>query len=314
MSTPPALWDAARVAAEPFPPTDAKLASVIEDRFVDAYASQIGHLQRAAQEEMAGVETDIVRLRNLAWAAQKSASEQARRTELARAELKEREQDSFSIRQALARGRQALQEEAAALDASRNSLLNTEQEHADATVWASEEIEEMKARCHDMVARRQSEVGTAADLKVRLATAHSEREAEIQAAQDQARRAEEAILATKTAKAGLEWRDSVAEQTLREAVQRLESDFARERADYIEQDRRGLARVQAVEQEKLKEQWGATVGRAVSRPQAAAGHSSSAAEASQNKWKASSTANMVSQRMGMLGSGQIVTAPQPPRR
>lgn len=308
LPVPPVLWDTSR-SSQPYPPADENLRAGIEDRFMDAYAAQIGYLQHAAQEEMITVEADIGRLRNLAWAAQKSASEQARRAEVARAALREREEESLDVRQALARAHEALRNERAVLAESRTSLERTEWEHAEATARASQEVADMQARLNAMIESRTSEQQLAVDLEQRLVTARSEREAEAMAAREQAWRGEAAVEATKQAKAGLAWRDSVAEQTLRDAVQRLEADFARERADIVEQDRRGLARVQAIERDALKEQWGATVGRAVSRPQAAANQPSLRPAASTpqmgSRW---GVAQHASQRMGMLPQGQVVVA------
>jgi hypothetical protein len=285
------------------------LRTAIEDRFIDAYAAQISYLQHATREEMVTVESDIGRLRNIAWAAQKSASEQARRADVARAALRDREESSWDLRQALVKAQQALQAERGALEASRASLLQTQWEHAQAKTRADQEISEMTARCQAASLQRQTELQCAANMEQELATARAGREAESEAAREQARRCEVAIAQTAQAKAGLQWRDSVAEQTLREAVQRLEADFARERADFLEQDRRSLSRAQAVERQAQKEQWGATVGRALARPQASTAPLL-VQPVVRSKWKAAATAATAAHRMGMLAPGQVVVPAQ----
>jgi len=112
---------------------------------MDAYAAQIGYLQHAAEEEMAHVEADIGQLRSLAWAAQKSASEQARRADVARAALREREENSWELRQALNEAIQGLQREREAVAASRAALANTEREIAETKARGDQEIAEMQA-------------------------------------------------------------------------------------------------------------------------------------------------------------------------
>merc|ERR1740130_2018357 len=102
----------------------------------------------------------------------------------------------------------------------------------------------MTSRCHAVSLERQLEAQCVANMEQELATARAAHEAEAQAAREQAHHCELATAATKQAKAGLAYRDSVAEQTLREAVGRPEADFSKERADFLEQDRRSFSRVQ----------------------------------------------------------------------
>jgi hypothetical protein len=247
------------------------MQSAIEERFRDAYENQIKYLQQTAQEEMATVETDIGRLRRIAWSAQASAAEHARQADVSRVALRARETDTRTIQQALYQARRALQSEMAALHGTKASLHRTEWEHAEVRAWANKEVAEMRA-CYEEVARKhQSEKKSLVNLEREFTTVRAEIQAEQEAAREQAKRAEAASAATAAAKASLAWRDSIAEQTLREAVQRLEADFARERADFLEQDRRSQARAQAIEREAQKEAWG-MVGRAITRPQAASTH------------------------------------------
>lgn len=270
MPMPPVLQDDAFRVAGPFPPSDERLQSDIEERFVDAYTAQISYLQQAADKERAHVESDIAHLRRIAWTAQNRAAEQGRRADVAHAALRERELDTRLAQQALGQARGALQAESAALAASRAALQRTEWQHAETKARADWEIAEMKA-CYNTVALKgQAEKQVFRELEAELATARAETKVELEAAREEAMRAELASAATAQAKLGLAHRDSIAEQTLREAVQRLEADFARERADFLEQDRRALARVQTIEREAKKEQLSATMGRAITRPQAAA--------------------------------------------
>lgn len=301
---PPILWDAYR-ASDPFPPSDDKLQELIEDRFVDAYATQITHMQHVAREEMVTVEADINRLRKIAWTAQKSASEQARRTDATRAKLRECEEDTHALRQALSRTHHAIQQQAAAAAASKASLQHMERQHADAKARADKEIAEIQGIYHGVALQNQLEKQTVASLERELASVRAETQAEMRAARKEFERTKETAVALEQAKAGLAHRDKLAEETLREAVQRLEADFAHERAKFLEQDRLNLARVYAIEREAQKEQWGATVGRAITRPQAAASPISIPGSAAHQSAAIATTA---AQRLGMLPPGQVVVA------
>lgn len=301
---PPVLWDAYNVP-DPFTSTEDNLSSVIEERFADAYASQIGHLQHAAQEEMAMVESDIGRLRNIAWSAQRSASEQARRADVARAAIREREEDTYAVQTALKQTLEAIKMQQSTLAASRASLERTKLQHAEAKAQADQEVARMRAHYNRVALQGQAEKQTIANLERELATARTETLSEQQAAREQAQRAEAARKAVEQAKAGLACRDAVAEQTLREAVQRLEADFKRERADFLEQDRRSLARVYAIEQQAQKEQWGATVGRSITRPQAA---SIPVAVPGSMAHQTAATAATAAYRLGLLPAGQVAVA------
>lgn len=278
---PPSLRDDAYRDPNMLPPTDEQLQSSIEERFRDAYANQIEHLQRSAEQEMSVVENDIERLRRLAYTAQNSAADHARCADVARAALREREADSRAVQYALNQAQRAFQAEAAVVHEQKASLRHLEWEYSEFKARADQEISEMKAYYNSVSLHGQAEKQMLAKLEKELAATRAETHVELEVAKEMASRAEKATAATAEAKAGLAWRDSVAEQTLREAVQRLEADFARERAEFLEQDKRSHARVQAIEREAQKEPWGALVGRAIARPQAVSSNPT-VAPASQN--------------------------------
>lgn len=247
---------------------DDPLRSSITDRFVDAYAAQIGYLQHAAAEEMTRTQSDIEVLRNVAYKAQKSAAEQAMRAQMAQAELNNRAATSQSLQEAIRRVQEELRAECAAVAANRSAIQRGEFELAEAEMQGQAEVKEMLARCNHAASCRQLESERASELTRELAAAREEHKVEVQVARDEARRAEAALVEGQQAKAGLAWRDSVAEQTLREAVERLEADFARERADWDMQEKRSMALIQDVQREAQRESLGKTAWRALARPQA----------------------------------------------
>jgi len=247
---------------------DEQLRAKISDRFVDAYAAQIGYLQHAAVEEMTRTQHDIEVLRNVAYTAQKSAAEQAMRAQMAQAELSSRAATSQALREAIQRVQEEVRAEAAAVAANHAAIRHKEQELSQTEAAAQAEARELVARCNFQAKQRQAESEKAAELTLELATAREEHIAEVQAARDEARRTEAAIAEGKQAKAGLAWRDTVAERTLKEAVERLEADFARERSDWVEQEKRSMSRLQEMQREAQRQSLGQASWRALARPQA----------------------------------------------
>jgi len=260
-----APWEAP--TTRPLPPSDNELQAVISDRFADAYAAQLDYLQHAAAGEWSCMEAEIGQLRRNAYAAQNSAAQSRAHTEQALVELDRRFCTSQALRESINLLRAEISAEANAVEASRAAIRRGELEFEQAEARFRSEATELTARCQSLASQRNTELQCAAQLEQALHEARAEHATEAQAAREQARRMELAAEAKKQAEAGIVWRDSVAEQTLRQAVAQLEADFAREREDFMKEDRQMQARIREVEREARQQNLAPAAWRALARPQ-----------------------------------------------
>eukprot|EP00928_Gymnodinium_smaydae_P087797 TRINITY_DN71_c0_g1_i2.p1 TRINITY_DN71_c0_g1~~TRINITY_DN71_c0_g1_i2.p1 ORF type:complete len:411 (+),score=92.06 TRINITY_DN71_c0_g1_i2:1021-2253(+) len=229
--------------------SDEALRSSIAERFAGAYEAQIGHLARTAAEEKDILQTDIGALRNLAYMAQRSAIDQRQRTEQARGALHLSSQESFRLREAIRNAYAELAEQGRLLAQNKARIRTEEAASQELQERFQSEAAELAARC-DLARRHRVEKEEQAKQYQRaIEEAHAERLAEAEIASEHRLRMESAEAARKRALEGLERHEDHTMRALREAVATLEGDFAKERANYQERDRRSLARIQELERQ-----------------------------------------------------------------
>jgi hypothetical protein len=229
--------------------SDDALRASIAERFAGAYEAQLGHLKRVADDEQRVLHSDIGALRNMAYMAQRSAAEQRSRTDDARRALGVSAQDSWELRQAIGVAQAELAVEASTLAESRAMVRHEEQASADLQQRARAEAADLAGRCEAAARYRQEEEEVASELYRALEAARSERRTEAEVATEHRARAQAAEAAREQALRGLANHEEHAMRTLKEAVQSIEADFASERADFRERDRRTLSRIQELERE-----------------------------------------------------------------
>lgn len=230
-------------------PSDEALQATIAERFAGAYEAQLGYLSRVAATEQQQLQRDIDGFRAAAYAAQRRAAEHRSRAEAARQGLAHGTQSVAAMREALQRTRQESEAEAVAHRASQERLRHEEAalEHLQAQV--REETGQLSARIAAAQRTRLQQEQRGVELRREIAEARAEREAEVAVAAANQRRAAAAGAARDVALQELRRHEDLAVRSLREAVAKLENDFARERADFELRDRRAAARLRELEEE-----------------------------------------------------------------
>jgi len=142
-----------------------------------------------------------------------------------------------------------IHQEAAALEACEARLRNDEATLAGLQERTKDECSELVARCQAAHERRLQEEAIARKLSVELATARAKLGAETQAAREADRRAQAAFAARDQTMVGLRRHEDLAVRTLKDAVSRLEHDFAIERADYAQRDQLATMQLRDLERQ-----------------------------------------------------------------
>jgi len=228
-------------------PSDESLRATIAEKFAGAYEAQLGYLSRVAAVEQQALQRDIDGLRQVAYMAQHSAAENRMRVDAARQALGQGHTSIAAMRDAIHAAQHEANAEAAALHASEHQARQEEAMLATLQARVRDECAELSSECQTAQQRRRREEDRATELTQELARARADRSVEAQAARDQEQRAHAAAAARDEALRGLRSHEDLAVRTLKDAVARLETDFARERMDFAERDRRATAQVRELE-------------------------------------------------------------------
>eukprot|EP00931_Biecheleriopsis_adriatica_P011488 TRINITY_DN112578_c0_g1_i1.p1 TRINITY_DN112578_c0_g1~~TRINITY_DN112578_c0_g1_i1.p1 ORF type:complete len:272 (-),score=63.70 TRINITY_DN112578_c0_g1_i1:27-806(-) len=232
----------------PQPISDDALRSSIAERFAGAYEAQLGHLTRQAEQERRAIQADVQALRHFAYQTQHQAAEHRARVQAARQTLGQGTVGSQTLREALNLARSELAAEGSALVAKRAALGRDEQSVADLMQRAQREAADLTSRWEAAQQWERQEEQVASRCAEEIVAAQTERETELKAAHAYQQREREALAARERAVHDVRCQDEVAKRTLREAVQTLEADFARERNDFAARDRQLLQQIHELEQ------------------------------------------------------------------
>lgn len=231
-----------------FPGSDSSaLRQAIDERFANAYESQLGYLRSAALDEQGRLEFGIEAYRNMAYAAQHDAADARAKEEAARLALAQGDAASLQMKQNLDAVRTQLVAQSAALTAAKSAAQFEASQMAQAEASGREEISALRQLVSAAAARREQEQARVQELGRELADARRELAEEARMARALRQRTEAAASLTQQARAEASRRDELAVKALREAVSDLEQNFARERAEYLERDRRVAARIHELE-------------------------------------------------------------------
>jgi len=242
-------------SALPQPPSDDALRATIAERFADAYEAQLGHLTRVHAEEQSLLQADISQLRQTAYAAQRGAAEHRARVEAARHALGTSVASTAAMHQALQQARAELAAVASALAASQAGQRREEQEAAELRQRVAGEAAELEGRIAEARGRRMAQEERALELERALDNARQERLAEVYAARRHEMHEREALAERDRILLGLRGHEELAVRSLKEAVAKLEADFAQERVDFREQERRAKAQIQEYERLLAERRW-----------------------------------------------------------
>lgn len=232
----------------PAPASDEALRSSIQERFAGAYEAQLGYLSRVAASEQRWLQSDVEALRNAAYNAQRAAAEHRQRAEAARRALGQGQLEATACQNAMVIVRHELQQEAAALQACEAQLRHEEGALAAARARTQCDLAELAAQLQAAQQRRVKEEERAWLLSVRLTTVRAERDTEAKVAQEEATRAQAAVFEREQTLQNLRKHEALAVSALKDAVARMEADFAVERADFAERDRVTTSQLREVEQ------------------------------------------------------------------
>lgn len=234
--------------AYPQPASDDALRSSIAERFAGAYEAQLGYLARVHADEQQKIQADIGSLRNAAYMAQHSAAQDRARADAARQVIGVNAISSAGMRQALSLVRGELASEQAALAASRSGINREEHALAQIRSRGNDELAELAAQCNAAQQRRIDQENRATELLRSLAIARQDRQAEAEIAKRHEQRFRAATGAREQALHTLKGHEELAVRTLKEAVDKFEKDFAEERHDFKEREKRARAQIQEYEQ------------------------------------------------------------------
>lgn len=228
-------------------PSDAALQATIAERFAGAYEAQLGYLQHMAAVEQRQLRSQNDTLRTAAYLAQRSAAEHRAQTEALKQQLGQGHLHNAQLREGLKRVRGEIASEVAALELCSQAVRQEEKVCADLEARVQDECADLAAKCSAAQEQYRRDEECASTLRSELAEARAARSGEEKAAEAEAGRERVAEAEEEQALRRLKSHEELAISALQEAVIKLETDFAQERADYAERARRAASKIQDME-------------------------------------------------------------------